>query len=57
MWANEVEEQDSVMYGYGRHHRTRVLLRAVLKGGSMADAANVVCAFLALLCLLLLNAI
>jgi hypothetical protein len=45
------------MYGYGRHHRARVPLRAVFEGDSMADAVIVVCAFLALLCLLLLNAI
>jgi hypothetical protein len=57
MWANEVEEQESIMYGYGRHHRARVPSRAVFEGGSMADAANVVRAFLVLLCLLLLNAV
>jgi hypothetical protein len=37
------------MYGHGRRCRTRVPLRAVFKGGSMADAANVVRTFLALL--------
>jgi hypothetical protein len=57
MWASEVEEHDSIMYGYGRHDRTAVPLRAVFEGGSMADAADVICTFLALLCLLLLYAI
>jgi hypothetical protein len=52
MWARRVEEHDSMMYGHRRRCRARVLLRAVFEGCNMADAANVVCTFLALLCLL-----